>query len=886
MPTADMEIYLYDIAVGGAPVNISNNQFGDYDPQISTFHPDPTDLSVTSSRVVWYGSDGSDLEVFLYDAATGMQSQLTNDLYHDLGVQIDGENVVWESWESQNGNVDEIVLYQIDPLTGVGVTKQLTNDSLGQADPQVSGDNVVWQSTTGANTEIFYVNVGGGSITPQNISNNSFLDGHPRVAGNQVVWLAGDEANNDWEVYYYELDSLGIPVNMSQNDYRDWKPLVTEEMVVWRVNDGQDYEIAVATRIEPTVPVTITLEINGDTIPEDDEFFFLNILGATVEGINSFDIMDHVAPHQATVEIYNDDGDLGLDYGDAPASYSTLLADNGARHQIKGDLYLGASQMPDADGDGQPGPLALGDDAANLADEDGVVFNTPLVPGKDTSTTVTATGDGYLDAWMDFNGDGDWDDAGEQIFASEQLNDGDTPLTFAVPDGAVSGDTFARFRFSSTGGLSYTGSAIDGEVEDHRVPVQPKVQGNVVNVDGVVTVYGTEGDDLFKFYAGSVYTIVINGETHYIPHKEVDEVRFDGGAGKDRAVFQGTAGVERAFFHLGEGFSSTFGGTGYLVTVTGVESLNAYGNGGRDVSRLYDDATMKDTFNVNLSQSKLSNDESSARVVGYPVVQAYSSGGNDVGIFYDDPAIKEVFHATPKMGVLYSDQATMKAYGFSALTAYSRGGNDVATLFDDPDADDKFIAAPRYGKLISADVVNCANDFRYVYAYSTGGEDQAQFYDDRYAVDSFVGKPEFGRMSGENYLNRADGFGHVHAFSRGGKDVANLYDSSGNDTFVSSPLQGKLTGKGFYHRAVTFPTLNVYSTKGGDDKAILFDSVLASSPDHLEAGDDWVSISNEDLGYAYWMFEFEDVDARVSNSEDTQEIDADALDFLLLNEDL
>jgi hypothetical protein len=48
---------------------------------------------------------------------------------------------------------------------------------------------------------------------------------------------------------------------------------------------------------------------------------------------------------------------------------------------------------------------------------------------------------------------------------SKQLGIG----TFPVPASAAPGPTFARFRFSSAGGLSYTGLAPDGEVEDYYV---------------------------------------------------------------------------------------------------------------------------------------------------------------------------------------------------------------------------------------------------------------------------------------------------------------------------------------------------------------------------------------------------------------------------------
>lgn len=53
------------------------------------------------------------------------------------------------------------------------------------------------------------------------------------------------------------------------------------------------------------------------------------------------------------------------------------------------------------------------------------------------------------------------------------LGNGERVLPFAIPAGASVGDTFARFRVSTAGGLAPTGMANDGEVEDPRVPIVP-----------------------------------------------------------------------------------------------------------------------------------------------------------------------------------------------------------------------------------------------------------------------------------------------------------------------------------------------------------------------------------------------------------------------------
>jgi len=167
----------------------------------------------------------------------------------------------------------------------------------------------------------------------------------------------------------------------------------------------------------------------------------------------------------------------GLDFGDAPetsddpsvpAGYPTRLEHDGARHAL-GEAFLGL--MVDAEGDGQPNLDALGDDLVGLPDdEDGVVVGI-LDVGQTAGVNLTVSTGGRLDAWIDLNRDGDWEDTGEQVATNVELATGAQPLDLAIPEGAQPGITFARFRFSTAGNLSFTGPAGDGEVEDDRARI-------------------------------------------------------------------------------------------------------------------------------------------------------------------------------------------------------------------------------------------------------------------------------------------------------------------------------------------------------------------------------------------------------------------------------
>ncbi|WP_367989803.1 LruC domain-containing protein [Vibrio sp. NTOU-M3] len=171
------------------------------------------------------------------------------------------------------------------------------------------------------------------------------------------------------------------------------------------------------------------------------------------------------------------DEDSTIDFGDAPDSYVTLLASNGPRHAIDGITWLG-NVAPDGEQDGLLAPL--NDNKAGYADEDGVGFVTAIEAGTDAIVVVQASTTGYLSAWFDWNQDGDFDDAGEKVFSDVSLTAGSNTLFYPVPNSAVMGETWTRFRFSQQTGLDYFGGAQSGEVEDHQI---------LISVDGVAIRY-------------------------------------------------------------------------------------------------------------------------------------------------------------------------------------------------------------------------------------------------------------------------------------------------------------------------------------------------------------------------------------------------------------
>jgi uncharacterized repeat protein (TIGR01451 family) len=166
------------------------------------------------------------------------------------------------------------------------------------------------------------------------------------------------------------------------------------------------------------------------------------------------------------------------DAGDAPTDLTAIDSALSniyplAYHFLDGQTYLG--DRVDAEFSNQPNIDASGDDTnGSPNDEDGVTFpltgSTPvLYSGQSNILTVKASRNGVLNAWIDWNQDGDWNDSGEQIATNTTLSTGNNTLTLSVPNTAPHGVTYTRFRFSTQSNVAATGEAPNGEVEDHKV---------------------------------------------------------------------------------------------------------------------------------------------------------------------------------------------------------------------------------------------------------------------------------------------------------------------------------------------------------------------------------------------------------------------------------
>lgn len=165
------------------------------------------------------------------------------------------------------------------------------------------------------------------------------------------------------------------------------------------------------------------------------------------------------------------------DYGDSPLSYGeavhtiNVIQTNGSYTQY---VFLG--DTVDQEPANQPSADGLGDDNADEDDEDGINSFPSFIQGTQVTIPISLNSkdnsQGFLRAWIDWNQDGDFLDASEEVLNFHAFNTVSTyNLIVDVPPDAVAGFTFARFRAGSITGNSPAGPDTYGEVEDYEIEI-------------------------------------------------------------------------------------------------------------------------------------------------------------------------------------------------------------------------------------------------------------------------------------------------------------------------------------------------------------------------------------------------------------------------------
>ena len=234
---------------------LTNNNVSDYNPQIS------------GKNIAWVGNDGNDDEIFLYDHDNASVIQLTDNDTYDSSPQIVDNNVVWSG---NDGNDREIYLYNGSE------TIQLTDNEVDDDNPQISNGNVAWLSYEGEpnyryvpdNAIYFYDGTNTTRLTDAESVKSSFS-----LSGDNLAW--SDYDGKDSEIFFY--DGTGI-TQLTTNALDEGSPQIDGRNIVWSAYEDGDSEIYFYNGSE------ITQLTDNDSYDSDPQISGNNIVWSSDDG--------------------------------------------------------------------------------------------------------------------------------------------------------------------------------------------------------------------------------------------------------------------------------------------------------------------------------------------------------------------------------------------------------------------------------------------------------------------------------------------------------------------------------------------------------------------------------------------------------------------------
>lgn len=149
----------------------------------------------------------------------------------------------------------------------------------------------------------------------------------------------------------------------------------------------------------------------------------------------------------------------------------------------------------------------------------GLAVKSIQAKGEGVNIYMESPSSGYIKAWVDWNSDGDFADAGETVYDAGGTSQASTTLGFIVPTGIAIGDYRVRLRISGRNNVGAdagyawdsctTNLAYYGETEDYILRVVENCAARIATItngfvcgSGVVTLQatGTVGTTEFRWY--------------------------------------------------------------------------------------------------------------------------------------------------------------------------------------------------------------------------------------------------------------------------------------------------------------------------------------------------------------------------------------------------
>ncbi len=230
----DYEIYS-SYANGFDFIQVTDNNIHDENPTINE-----------NDQIVWQAFDGTDYEIFTANAHGTSTIQITNNQTNDWHPDINNLNrLVWDGWD---GKDYEIFSCKIDGTELYRLTNNqaVSGYPLEDVWPQINDlGRVIWMGYDGKDWEIYSANFDGTDLLQ--ISANSYDDEYPQINNaNQVVWHAY-HSNINTEIHSMLATGSSGENILSQNSLEDWYPRINNAgKIVWMAHNGTNWDIYAA----------------------------------------------------------------------------------------------------------------------------------------------------------------------------------------------------------------------------------------------------------------------------------------------------------------------------------------------------------------------------------------------------------------------------------------------------------------------------------------------------------------------------------------------------------------------------------------------------------------------------------------------------------------
>ena len=438
------------------------------------------------------------------------------------------------------------------------------------------------------------------------------------------------------------------------------------------------------------------------------------------------------------------------------------------------------------------------------------------------------------------------------ILTVEAQSAGQTELQFNVYNqqdeliGTATGNGSIRIDASVSAGEELTIEVINqGGEQSFDLTV-----ANLVSLeDGVLTLHGTNFDDVISVDATNQITANINGIEFQWANDSVGTIFVRGHEGSD-AIDLNLGSTNDQVTLLTDTVHAR--NSNFVLTATAFDHSSVSGGGGFDqlyfVDSANDDQISAGQNDDGLAFVTLERTGESRHAVGFEQNYIASFNGTDA-LTATGSQQSDLFGAYQGQSYFnVSDQASFVFDSFNNVSVDGNGGSDVANLAG-TDRRDEFTLGPNTG-VRSNDQGNVRVDgFDRINAIASSLDQQHESgqYDLLELVDS-AGDDHLYQsnrdvvLSGDDFHLYGQGFVNVRANSIGGQDRATILDTEGNDTFKFTTAGVQLRATDLLVYAGGFENVNFVATAGGNDRATIIGS---AGDDVLQAGVDNISLTTQ-----------------------------------------